>query len=75
MSMEEQVASIYAATRGLMDDIPVDRIRDFEGAYLSCLRDAKRDVLNAIKDKKALDAGIEEGLKAAAARTKQSFSA
>jgi F-type H+-transporting ATPase subunit alpha len=75
MSMEEQVASIYAATRGLMDDIPVDKIRDFENAYLSYLRDAKRDVLNALKDKKALDAGIEEGLQAAAATTKQSFSA
>jgi F-type H+-transporting ATPase subunit alpha len=75
MSMEEQVASIYAATRGLMDDIPVNRIRDFESAYLSCLRDAKKDVLNAIKEKKALDAGIEDGLKAAATMTKQSFSA
>ena len=75
MSMEEQVASIYAATRGLMDDIPVDKIRDFENAYLSYLRDAKKDVLDAIRDKKALDAGIEEGLKAAADTTKQSFSA
>ena len=75
MPMEEQVASIYAATRGLMDDIPVDKIRDFESAYLSCLRDVKKEVLAAIKDKKALDADIEEGLKAAAATTKQSFSA
>ncbi|MCL1986305.1 MAG: F0F1 ATP synthase subunit alpha [Betaproteobacteria bacterium] len=75
MPMEEQVASIYAATRGLMDDIPVDKIRDFENVYLSYLRDAKKDVLDAIKEKKTLDAGIEEGLKAAAATTKQSFSA
>jgi F-type H+-transporting ATPase subunit alpha len=75
MPMEEQVASIYAATRGLMDDIPVDKIRDFESAYLSYLRDAKKDVLDALRDKKALDEGIEEGLKAAAAVTKQSFSA
>jgi len=58
-----------------MDDIPLDKIRDFENAYLSYLRDAKKDVLNAIKDKKALDASIEEGLKAAADATKQSFSA
>jgi F-type H+-transporting ATPase subunit alpha len=75
MPMEEQVASIYAATRGLMDDIPVDKIRAFENAYLSYLRDAKKNVLDAIKDKKTLDADIEEGLKAAAAATKQSFSA
>jgi F-type H+-transporting ATPase subunit alpha len=74
MPMEEQVASIYAATRGLMDDIAVENIRAFESAYLSYLRDAKKDVLDAIRDKKALDAGIEEGLKAAAAATKQSFS-
>jgi len=73
MPMEEQVASIYAATRGLMDDIPVEKIRDFENAYLSYLRDAKKGVLEAIRDKKALDADIEEGLKAAAATTKQSL--
>jgi len=73
MPMEEQVASIYAATRGLMDDIPLDKIRDFEKAYLSYLRDAKKDVLAAIRDKKTLDAGIEEGLQAAAATSKQSF--
>jgi len=75
MPMEEQVASIYAATRGLMDEIPVNKIRDFEDAYLSYLRDAKREVLDAVKEKKALDADIEEGLKAAAVTTKQSFSA
>jgi len=75
MSMEEQVASIYAATRGLMDEIPVDKIRAFESAYLGYLRDAKKDVLNAIKDKKVLDADIEAGLQAAAAATRQSFSA
>jgi len=75
MPMEEQVASIYAATRGLMDDIPVDRIRDFERTYLSYLRDAKKDVLDAIRDKKALDADIEEGLQGAATTSKQGFSA
>jgi F-type H+-transporting ATPase subunit alpha len=75
MPMEEQVASIYAATRGLMDEIPVDKIREFESAYLSYLRDAKQDVLAALRDKKALDEGIEEGLKAAADAAKQSFSA
>ena len=75
MSMEEQVASIYAATRGLMDDIPVDKIRDFENAFLGYLRDTKKDVLDAVKEKKVLDAGIEAGLQAAATATKQSFSA
>ena len=74
MPMEEQVASIYAATRGLMDDIAVDKIRDFESAYLSYLRDAKKDVLNALRDKKALDADIEAGLQAAVDATKQTFS-
>ncbi len=75
MPMEEQVASIYAATRGLMDDIALDRIREFEGVFLGYLRDAKKDVLAAIKDKKALDESIESGLKDAAATCKQSFSA
>jgi F-type H+-transporting ATPase subunit alpha len=75
MPMEEQVASIYAATRGLMDDIPVDRIRDFESGYLAYLRDVGKETLNAVREKKTLDDAVEAQLRDAAASFKQSFSA
>nr|BAA83611.1 F1F0-ATPase alpha subunit [Desulfovibrio vulgaris] [Nitratidesulfovibrio vulgaris str. 'Miyazaki F'] len=60
MPVEQQVASMYAATRGLMDDVPVLAIRKFEAEMLDFLKNSKADILNDIKTKKALDADIED---------------
>ena len=75
MPVEEQVASMYAATRGFMDDVPVDQIRRFEGELLGYLRDVKKDVLTAIKDKKVIDDAVETDLKAAIEAFKQGYRA
>ncbi len=71
----EQVASMYAATRGFMDDVPVDQILTFESAYLEFLRNAKGDILADLKEREAIDADIEGRLKAAIEEFKKSFSA
>ncbi len=75
MPVQEQVASMYAATRGFMDDVPVEAVRKFEGEYLEFLRNSKADILNDIKTKKALDADIETRLKAAIEEFKKGFQA
>jgi F-type H+-transporting ATPase subunit alpha len=75
MNVQEQVASMYAATRGFMDDVPVEAVRKFEGEYLDFLRNAKADILNDIKTKKALDEDIEKRLKAAIEEFKKGFQA
>ncbi len=75
MPTEEQVASMYAATRGLMDDVAVADIRKFETAMLDYLRSGKADILNDIKTKKALDQDIENRLKAAIAEFKKGYQA
>ncbi len=75
MPVEQQVASMYAATRGLMDDVPVLTIRKFEAEMLDFLKNSKADILNDIKTKKALDADIEDRLKAAVAEFKKGFQA
>ncbi|MEG6504529.1 F0F1 ATP synthase subunit alpha [Nitratidesulfovibrio sp. 1201_IL3209] len=75
MPVEQQVASMYAATRGLMDDVPVLAIRKFEAEMLDFLKNSKADILNDIKTKKALDADIEDRLKAAVAEFKKGFQA
>ena len=54
MPTQEQVVSMYAATRGFMDDVPVDQVRRFETEMLTFLRDTRKDILDAIKDKKVL---------------------
>ncbi|MEW5774060.1 MAG: F0F1 ATP synthase subunit alpha [Thermodesulfobacteriota bacterium] len=75
MPVQEQVASMYAATRGFMDEVPVEAVRKFEAEYLEFLRNAKADILNDIKTKKALDQDIENRLKAAIEEFKKGFQA
>ncbi len=72
---QEQVASIYAATNGWMDDIPVEKIRDFEARYLAYLRETKKEVLDAIRDRKVLDNEVRGMLDAAIESFKQSYTA
>ena len=75
MPSNEQIASIYAATRGLMDDVPVEDIRRFETAMLTFLRDTRKDVLDAIKEKKVIDEAVEKALTEAIAAFKQGWTA
>jgi len=75
MPVQEQVSSMYAATRGFMDDVPVAAVRKFEGEFLEFLRNAKADILNDIKSKQKLDEDIEKRLKAAIEEFKKGFQA
>ena len=38
MPVGEQIAILYCGTRGLMADIPVDKVREFQDAFLDRLR-------------------------------------
>ena len=75
MPAQEQVASIWAATHGHMDDVPVDQVRRFETEMLTFLRDTRKDVLDAIKDKKVIDEAVESALTEAVAAFKQGWQA
>ncbi len=73
MPTEEQVASMYAATRGFMDDVPVDRIRAFEKDYLEYLRTSVPAVLTDIRERKVLDEDLEGRLKEAVSEFKKGW--
>ncbi len=75
MPVQEQVASLYAGTRGYMDEVPLDAVRKFETEMLEFMRNSKADVLKDIAEKKALDADIEGRLKAAIDEFKKGFRA
>jgi F-type H+-transporting ATPase subunit alpha len=75
MSVQEQVAVLFAGTRGHLDDIDVDAIRKFEGEYLEFMRNTKSEILEAIKEKQDLDDDLESKLKAAVEEFKKSFQA
>ncbi|ESQ74922.1 F0F1 ATP synthase subunit alpha [Asticcacaulis sp. AC402] len=64
LKVEEQVAVIYAGTRGYLDKVAVGDVRRYEKELLSLLRTRHVDLLSAIRDQKALSADLEEKLKA-----------
>ncbi len=73
MPVEEQVVSLFAATRGYLDSIPVADVRRFENEYLEFMRAGKSDILNDIKTKKEIDEDIEKRLRAAIDDFKKGF--
>ena len=73
MDVAEQIISIYAGTRGHLDEIAVDRVREFEIGLLSYVRDRKPDLLIKIREVADLTADIEEAIKSAITTFKASF--
>ena len=65
LAVEEQVVVIYAGTRGYLDRIPTSEVGRFESELLARLHGKHKDLLDAIRTKKALDDGLEGKLKAA----------
>ncbi|MBI1327518.1 MAG: F0F1 ATP synthase subunit alpha [Alphaproteobacteria bacterium] len=59
LPVEEQVVSIYAGTRGYLDDVPVNEVNAFEARMLQALRTQGADILATIREKKALDETLE----------------
>jgi F-type H+-transporting ATPase subunit alpha len=72
-AVEEQVAVIYAGTRGYLDPFPVDRVGAFQEALLSKLRANYSQFLEGIRTEKALTPALEETLKEALADVSKSF--
>jgi F-type H+-transporting ATPase subunit alpha len=65
LTVEEQVVSIYAGTRGYLDKIAVADIARFESELLARMHSAHQSTLDAIKATKALSKELEAELKAA----------
>src|SRR5690554_3717970 len=55
VSVEKQVAIIYAGTKGLFSRVPVNKVREFEAEYLQQLEQRHPEVLVALKEGKYTD--------------------
>lgn len=75
MPTQEQVVSMYAATRGFMDDVPVASVQAFERDFLDFIRGAKSDILDDIVARKVLDADLEARLKDTILEFKKGYNA
>ncbi len=65
MSVEEQVVSIFAVTKGFWDDVPIAETRRAEQRLLAFMRDEHREILDRIRDQKKMDETLVQELTAA----------
>ncbi|MCD6338632.1 MAG: F0F1 ATP synthase subunit alpha [Verrucomicrobia bacterium] len=72
--VEVQVAVLWAVQNGYMDQIPVERIKDFQGRLAEFLTGRKTELMQAIRKRKELDEGLIERLRAAVEEFKQAYS-
>lgn len=62
MAVEEQVAIIWVATNGYLDDVLVEHVREFEKQYLEYLRTSHPQILQRIATEKELKDDLIEQL-------------
>jgi len=75
MPVEEQVAALYVAVSGYLDDIPVEAVSMFEQRFLAYLKEEHREVLEELARERHMTERVRAGLEAAAKAFKESFRA
>jgi F-type H+-transporting ATPase subunit alpha len=71
MHVIDQVFSIYAGTRGYLDDVPISEVRAWERDLLQFIHDRKHDLWTKLDQTKDLAPETEAGIKAAITEFKQ----
>ncbi|NJN19915.1 MAG: F0F1 ATP synthase subunit alpha [Leptolyngbya sp. RL_3_1] len=75
LPVEDQVAIIFAGTKGYMDDVPVEKIVDYAKALRDYLSTSKPEYAEIIKTEKKLTDEVIEILKTGIQESKQAFMA
>ena len=73
MAVEKQVAIIFAASKGYLDDIDVEKVADFEAGLFEYLDANASDQLKAIKDEGTISDENSDALDKAISDFKNSF--
>lgn len=60
MVVEEQVAVLYAGVNGFLDKLPIESILEFEKEYLRFMKNEHPEILEEIREKKALSDELME---------------
>jgi F-type H+-transporting ATPase subunit alpha len=55
LRVEQQIAIIYVGTKGLLREVPVNKVREFEADFLSILEAKHKNILNDLKAGKYSD--------------------
>lgn len=62
MSMEEQVVMIFAGVNGYLDDMPKNKVQEFETDFIKFMRSTYADILTTIRDTGKLDDATQDKL-------------
>jgi F-type H+-transporting ATPase subunit alpha len=73
ISVDEQVIAAYALTKGYGQDVPVDKIREYESQLAQFMRSSHPEVAQAILTQLRITDDIEASLKSALAEFNQSL--
>jgi F-type H+-transporting ATPase subunit alpha len=75
LSTVQQVMSLFAGVRGLMDDIEISDAKKFESGFLNFMEEKHKEIIEAIEKAKKIDDDTEAKLKAAIQEFKELFNA
>jgi F-type H+-transporting ATPase subunit alpha len=73
ITLERQVAILYAVNNGYLDDITVEKVGEFEKAFYEFLDSQGKKTLEAIKNDKDISEATEAGLKTLIENFKQGY--
>jgi len=71
--MERMITVLFAGSRGFLDDLAIDSLKDFEPQMLSYVDSKHPEIFSEIKDKKEISPDLEERMKKALGEFKTQF--
>jgi len=75
MTVEKQVAIIFAAGKGLLDDIDISKAKEFESTVLEHLENSHGEILSSIRDSGDVSDDVAKKLEKAINVFKKGFKA
>jgi F-type H+-transporting ATPase subunit alpha len=65
MPAEKEVMSLYAGTRGHLDNVPVNKVAEYETQMLNFIERKYPDILSELKEKKVISDDLDQKMKSA----------
>ena len=75
MPVEQQVISLWAGTKGYLDDIALEDVKRFESGLLNFVENTRGSLLEKLRQRQKIDDEIENELRAAVTEFKERFMA
>ena len=75
LPMEKQICILFAGTRGYLDTLPIDSLAEYEQQLYAYIEKNQPSIYDDLKEKKAIDAALEEKIRATLQAFGESFKA